>query len=104
MSSSETIEVIQVDDYSFPQSTSARARVEIIDDGGKSLDSFEVGIPSAGGMQINDLFHARALPDSAKPVLIRVTTIEGMIGAYAAFVDNGTNDPAYVAANLAAKN
>jgi hypothetical protein len=37
-------------------------------------------------------------------VLIRVSTIEGMIGAYAAFVDNGTNDPAYVAANLAAKN
>ena len=78
--------------------------MEIIDDGGHSLDSFEVGLPSAGGMQINDLFHARGLTESTKPVLIRVTTIQGMIGAYAAFVDNGTNDPAYVAANLAAKN
>jgi len=38
-----------------------------------------------------------------KPVLLRVSTIEGMIGAYAAIVDNGTNDSAYVAANLAAK-
>src|SRR5438105_215193 len=88
----------------WPGQTAARARVEIIDDGGHSLDSFEVGLPSAGGMQINDLFHARGLTERTKPVLIRVTTIQGMIGAYAAFVDNGTNDPAYVAANLAAKN
>ncbi len=88
----------------FPNQTAARARVEIIDDAGASLDSFEVAVPSAGGMQINDLFHARGLPDSGKPVLIRVTTIQGSIGAYGAFVDNRTNDPAYVAANLAARN
>jgi hypothetical protein len=62
-----------------------------------------VSIPTAGGMQINDLFHGRGLAESTKSVLIRVSTIEGMIGAYAAFVDNGTNDPAYAAANLAAK-
>ncbi|HEX9501196.1 MAG TPA: hypothetical protein VGA10_06035, partial [Thermoanaerobaculia bacterium] len=92
-----------VDLTAFPSSRPARAKIEIIDDGGHSLDSFEVSIPSAGGMQINDLFHGRSLAESAKPVLIRVSTIEGMIGAYAAFVDNGTNDPAYVAANLAAK-
>src|SRR5712692_10318855 len=92
-----------VDLTGFPGPRPARARIEIIDDAGASLDHFEVSVPSAGGMQLNDLFHARALPESAKPVLIRVTTIEGMIGAYAAFVDNGTNDPAYVAANLAAK-
>jgi hypothetical protein len=92
-----------VDLTGFPGSRPARAKIEIIDDGGRSLDSFEVSIPSAGGMQINDLFHGRSLAESAKPVLIRVSTIEGMIGAYAAFVDNGTNDPAYVAANLAAK-
>ncbi|MDQ6801650.1 MAG: hypothetical protein M3041_12510, partial [Acidobacteriota bacterium] len=93
-----------VDLTAFPGSRPARAKVEIIDDGGRALDSFEVSIPSAGGMQINDLFHGRGIAESAKPVLIRVSTIEGMIGAYAAFVDNGTNDPAYVAANLAAKN
>ena len=87
----------------FPASQASRAKIEIIDDGGRSLDSFEVSVPSAGGMQINDLFHARGLPESPRPVLIRVSTITGMIGAYAAFVDNGTNDPAYVAANLAAK-
>lgn len=80
----------------------SRATIEIIDDGGNSLDKFDVSIPSAGGMQIDNLFHARGLPDSGKPVLIRISTIEGMIGAYAAIVDNGTNDSAYVAANLAA--
>ena len=84
--------------------TPARAHIEIVDDHGTTIDAFDREVPSAGGVQINDLFHARPLPESAKPVLIRVTTIQGMIGAYAAFVDNGTNDPAYVAANLAAKN
>jgi hypothetical protein len=93
-----------VDLTAFPGIRPARAKVEIISDGGSLLDSFEVSVPSAGGMQINDLFHGRGLPESERPVLIRVSTIEGMIGAYAAFVDNGTNDPAYVAANLAAKN
>jgi hypothetical protein len=92
-----------VDLTAFPGTRAARAKVDIIDDGGRSLDSFEVSIPSAGGMQINDLFHGRSLAESTRPVLIRVSTIDGMIGAYAAFVDNGTNDPAYVAANLAAK-
>ena len=87
----------------MPGPRPARARIDIIDDAGKSLDSFEISVPSAGGMQINDLFHGRGLPESTKGVLIRVSTIEGMIGAYAAFVDNGTNDSAYVAANLAAK-
>jgi len=91
-----------VDLAGFPGPRPPRAKIEIIDDAGASLDHFEVSVPSAGGMQLNDLFHTRALPDSGKPVLIRVTTIEGMIGAYAAFVDNGTNDSAYVAANLAA--
>ena len=92
-----------VDLTGFPGPRPARARIDIIDDAGKSLDSFEISVPSAGGMQINDLFHGRGLPESTRGVLIRVSTIEGMIGAYAAFVDNGTNDSAYVAANLAAK-
>jgi hypothetical protein len=92
-----------VDLAAFPSSRQARARVEIIDDRGRSLDRFEVSIPSAGGMQINDLFHARGLPESTKPVLLRISTVEGMLGAYGAFVDNGTNDPAYAAANLGAK-
>lgn len=93
-----------VDLSAFPTATAARARVEIFDDRGTTIDNFELSIPSTGGMQVNDLFHARGIAESAKPVLIRVTTIQGMIGAYAASVDNGTNDPAYLAANLAARN
>jgi hypothetical protein len=81
----------------------SRATVAIIDDHGKQLDSFDISLPQLGGNQLNDLFHARNLPESATPVLLRVTVIEGGVGAYAAVVDNGTNDPAYFAANLAAK-
>ncbi|HEY6137261.1 MAG TPA: hypothetical protein VI670_05810 [Thermoanaerobaculia bacterium] len=87
----------------FLGSRASRANVAIIDDHGKQLDSFEITLPLLGGNQINDLFHARNLPESATPVLLRVTVIEGSVGAYAAVVDNGTNDPAYFAANLAAK-
>ncbi|HKS24921.1 MAG TPA: hypothetical protein VJZ76_19150 [Thermoanaerobaculia bacterium] len=92
-----------VDLTPFLGSRASRANVAIIDDQGKQLDSFEITRPILGGNQINDLFHARNLPESATPVLLRVTVIEGSVGAYAAVVDNGTNDPAYFAANLAAK-
>jgi hypothetical protein len=92
-----------VDLTPFSGSRPSRAKVSIIDDHGQSLDSFEITLPNLGGNQLNDLFHARSLPESSKPVLLRVTVIEGSVGAYAAVVDNGTNDPAYFAANLAAK-
>jgi hypothetical protein len=91
-----------VDIAAFP-STQAVARVEIFDDFGKQLDKFDVTLPAGGGTQVQDLFHARSLPESGVPVLIRVTSVSGMIGAYAATNDNGTNDPTYVAANLASK-
>jgi hypothetical protein len=77
--------------------------VEIVDDKGTTLDSFETSVPAAGGMQIGDLFRGRGLPENSTPVLIRITVIDGMVGAYAAMLDNGTNDPTYMAANLAAK-
>jgi len=67
------------------------------------LAPFETDVPAAGGLQMNDLLHARGLPDANTPVLIRITVIRGMLGAYAAVIDNGTNDPAYYAANLASK-
>ena len=92
-----------VDLTPFAGSGSSRAKVSIVDDHGNTLDSFEVALPLLGGNQINDLFHARNLPESATPVLLRVSVIAGSVGAYAAVVDNGTNDPAYFAANLAAK-
>jgi hypothetical protein len=91
-----------VDIAAFP-SAKASVRVEIFDDGGKQLDKFETSLPAGGGTQLNDLFHARGLPDSGAPVVIRVTALSGMVGAYAASNDNGTNDPTYVAASLAAK-
>jgi hypothetical protein len=81
----------------------SHARVDVVDSHGATIDSFEIDLPAAGAMQINDLFHARNLPDSGEPVLIRVSVLNGMLGAYGAMVDNGTNDPAYFAANLASK-
>ena len=81
----------------------SHARIDIIDHGGATIDSFETDVPAAGGLQMNDLLHARGLPDANTPVLIRITVIRGMLGAYAAVIDNGTNDPAYYAANLASK-
>lgn len=81
-----------------------QARIEIIDDKGKTIDSFTMNVPAAGGVQINDIFHARGLGDGPTAALIRVSPISGTIGAYATMNDNGTNDPTYLAANLAAKN
>jgi hypothetical protein len=92
-----------VDLTPFAGNVQSRAKVSIVDNHGGVLDSFEITLPALGGNQINDLFHARSLPESATPVLLRVTVIQGSVGAYAAVVDNGTNDPAYFAANLGAK-
>ena len=87
----------------FPNSVQAAARIEIIDEKGKTIDSFSVNVPVAGGIQINDIFHSRALGDGPAAALIRVSPLSGLIGAYATMNDNGTNDPTYLAANLAAR-
>lgn len=87
----------------FATGTQASAKIEIIDDKGKTIDSFTVNVPIAGGMQINDVFHSRNLGDGPAAALIRVTPLSGLIGAYATVNDNGTNDPTYLAANLAAR-
>src|SRR5262249_52529816 len=91
-----------VDLTPFLSSHASRASAAIIDDKGKQHDSCDSTLPQRGGNQINDLFLARNLPESATPVLLRITVIEGAVGASAAVVDNGTNDPASFAANLAA--
>lgn len=80
----------------------ASARVEILDAASHLVDSFTVEFPMNGGTQLNDVFHARGLTISG-PVLIRVTPLNGVIGAYATTTDNATNDSSYLAANLAAK-
>jgi hypothetical protein len=84
-------------------SATPRARIEIIGTGDEVLDSFETSVPSIGGTQLNDVFRARALRHDALPVKIRITPLQGMIGAYAAMVDNESNDPTYFAANLGGK-
>ncbi|MEK6375024.1 MAG: hypothetical protein AABO58_20325 [Acidobacteriota bacterium] len=83
--------------------TAPRALIEIIGSDEEMLDSFETPVPSTGGTQLNDVFRARSLRHDALPVKIRITPLQGMIGAYAAMLDNESNDPMYFAANLAAK-
>lgn len=91
-------------DMAASESSPARARVEVISAaGGLTLDRFEITLPPLGGMQLNDLFRSHQLSLDGSPVLIRITAINGMVGSYAATLDNGTNDSTYFAANLAAK-
>jgi len=92
-----------VDLTAFATSTPTRFRVEIVGAEGSVLDSFESTVGSASGVQLNDLFGSRHITTTG-PVLLRVTPINGMIGTFATLIDNGTNDPMYLPANLAAKN
>ena len=78
------------------------ARIHIVDETGKELDSFTATFASAGGMQINDIFHARGLAQPAA-AMVYVEVIRGMIGAYATLTDNVTNDSTYLGANLHAR-
>jgi hypothetical protein len=78
-------------------------RIRIIDEKGLQIDSFEVTLPAAGGMQINDVLRERGLT-AAKAVLIRIEPHgPGLVGAYATLTDNGTNDPSFLAASLGAQ-
>ncbi|HEX7421070.1 MAG TPA: hypothetical protein VF505_14365, partial [Thermoanaerobaculia bacterium] len=86
----------------FPPNQNATAKIEILDSASKTIDSFSVTFPIAGGTQLNDIFRARGLTVSG-PVLIRITPTNGTMGAYATTTDNITNDSSYLAANLAAK-
>ena len=84
----------------FADGTSRRVRIDVIGSGGQTLDTFEVNVPVAGGIQVDDLFRARGLPDLPAAV-IRVSPSAGMVGAYVTVIDAGTNDPSYFAAGLA---
>jgi hypothetical protein len=79
------------------------ATIAFYDKTGAKVDELTVAIPTSAGMQLNDIFRARNIAPSVGPVLIRVTSVDGLIGAYASVVDNGTNDSTYLPANLAAK-
>jgi hypothetical protein len=85
----------------FANAATVNVRVEIIDSLGRSVDTFTVTVNVAGGTQLNDIFRARDI-NITGPALIRVTPLNGIIGAYATTIDNRTNDALYLGANLAA--
>ena len=92
-----------VDMTAFADGTSVRARVEVIGDGGAILDAFDVNVPVAGGIQLDDLFRARGLGDGPAAALVRVSPAGGLVGAYATSIDQGTNDAILISAALAAR-
>jgi hypothetical protein len=79
----------------------ASVHVQILDDKGSLLDSFDQTVPPENGLQLNDLFRARGLGDGPKAALIRLSPSSGILAAYATTIDNATNDPVYFAGNLA---
>jgi hypothetical protein len=88
---------------SFVSGSPVSVRVEVFDELGVLRDRFETPLPLAGGVQIDDLFHGRGLGDGPPRGLIRISPSSGLVAAYATVIDNGTNDPMYVAAGLAAR-
>lgn len=90
-----------VDTAAFSNGGVRRVRVEVFGTGRELLDSFETQVRVAGGMQIADLFTNRGFTsDSSKPVIIRVSPLDGLVGAFATLIDNRTNDPMYLGAGL----
>jgi hypothetical protein len=88
---------------SFVSGPPVSVRVEVFDERGALRDRFETPLPLAGGVQIDDLFHGRGLGDGPPAGLIRISPSGGLVAAYATVIDNGTNDPMYVPAGLAAR-
>jgi hypothetical protein len=78
-------------------------RISIYDAGMRELDMFSVKVKRAGGMQINDIFHARGIPMPEAAFLVVEVVDLGQIGAYVTLVDNDTNDTTYLAAQLGAQ-
>jgi hypothetical protein len=76
--------------------------VEIVASGGEVLRAFDTNVQTAGGTQLVDLFRGIDVPSPAA-VLIRVSPRAGLVAAFATIIDNQTNDPGYLAANLGAK-
>ena len=81
----------------------ARVRIDILDDYGRLMDSFESIVPIAGGTQILDVFRSRGLGNGPPASLIRVSPLSGLVGAFATTLDNGTNDPTYYGAALGSR-
>ena len=83
--------------------TMTSVRLTIVDEKGKVIDRFTVELPSAGGMQINDIFGQRGVtPPAAARIVVQVLNATGLVGAYATLTDNVTNDSTFLGANLGA--
>lgn len=80
-----------------------RVKIEIFNETGKEVDSFETQVPQTGGIQLLDIFRARGLGHGPKAALIRISPSSGLIGTFATLIDNGTNDATLLTAALAAK-
>ena len=92
-----------VDMTAIATGRTVRTTVEVIGSGGAVLDAFDVNVPVAGGLQIDDVFRARGLGDGPPAALLRVLPEGGLVGAYATSIDQGTNDAVLVPAALAAR-
>jgi hypothetical protein len=97
------IGLVELSPFNGGQRLTTNVRIRIIDERGLQIDTFEVTLPMAGGMQINDVLRERGLT-AAKAVLIRVEPNgPGLVGAYATLTDNTSNDPSFLAATLGAQ-
>jgi hypothetical protein len=88
--------LVNLDSYA-----SADVHVQVLNDHGGLLDSFDQAVAPQNGVQVNDIFRVRRLGDGPGGVLIKVTPASGIVAAYATMIDNGTNDPVYFPGNLA---
>lgn len=96
------LSIVHLGSQYAPPST---AHVEIVDPAGVVADAFDVSVPGGRGLQIDDLFRARGLGDGPAAALIRLSFTadqSSSLAAYATTIDDGTNDPVYHGANLAA--
>lgn len=92
-----------VDFSPFNSTVPSKVRLRIYDNHHSEIDTFEVTVPPAGGMQVNDLFGSRGVtvPEAA---VIRVENLSGgVVGAYGSLVDNVTSDSTFLGAQLAAR-
>lgn len=92
-----------VDMTAFADGRTVRVRVEVVGNGGATLDAFDVNVPVAGGIQVDDLFRVRGLGDGPPAALLRISPAGGLVGAYATSIDQGTNDAILAPAALAAR-
>lgn len=83
-----------------PSAAVVSVHVDVLNEHGQTVDSFDQDVPMAGGAQIADLFHARGLGDGPAAALLKVSVPprydQPNVAAYATLVDNVTGDATYL--------